>query len=316
MSNKTIDISVIIPTMNRSDDLKRTIKSLINGSKLPDEIIIIDQSSDSKTFNLIEMFQNEDHLTKFIYYQMSGEPSLTRARNKGLKLVNSNTILFSDDDVDYEFNSLDNLHNYINKSDIAMVGARDLNAQKTFNVFGVLFFRKNLFKKNKGHVTRAIFGRYPSGTIRDTVETEWCMGYCFAIKRNLLDRMKLKFDEKLLSYGYAEDLLFSAIYARKAKKMNFKSVLAADVSVRHNVSPSSRLTPFKATLQYIHHRYYINNILFSKWNVAFLIWSDFGELLRRVIKKNKPFDLIKSYYLLTRHYHNIAKGDFSYVKTK
>ena len=47
-------ISIIIPTKNRSKDLYKAIKSIINQKIKPDELIVVDQSDDSSSKNLIE----------------------------------------------------------------------------------------------------------------------------------------------------------------------------------------------------------------------------------------------------------------------
>lgn len=39
-----LSISIVIPTMNRLESLKRTISHIVSGNVLPQEIIIVDQT--------------------------------------------------------------------------------------------------------------------------------------------------------------------------------------------------------------------------------------------------------------------------------
>ena len=83
-------ISIIIPTINRYDDLDNTIKDLHQQSIQDFEIIIIDQT-DSSLFKLIEQ-EKVIHLHK--KYK-----SASKARNTGLIEANSPIVLYLDDDI-------------------------------------------------------------------------------------------------------------------------------------------------------------------------------------------------------------------------
>lgn len=51
-----LSISIVIPTMNRFDSLKRTISYIAQGTKLPQEIIIVDQTQGIDTSVKIRTF--------------------------------------------------------------------------------------------------------------------------------------------------------------------------------------------------------------------------------------------------------------------
>ena len=73
-----MNISVIIPTLNRKETLKRAIQSVVMQSYTPYEIIVIDDGSDDGTKEwLKDNFPN----VKYIYQMNSGVSS---ARNKGI----------------------------------------------------------------------------------------------------------------------------------------------------------------------------------------------------------------------------------------
>lgn len=97
-------ISAIIPTIHRHQDLLNTLESLYLQTRLPDEIIIVDDniSTDVKDvvlsqFNGLDEFRKNKITLKHIHgYQTSG---LTQARNKGIESNESDIVLFLDDDV-------------------------------------------------------------------------------------------------------------------------------------------------------------------------------------------------------------------------
>jgi len=96
---KRINHVIGIPTLNRVDELNITIKSILNNSVLPDEIIVADQSDNDETYKLIKDFENESKI-KFKYLKLN-EKGLTKVRNAILSALNDNidVITFLDDDV-------------------------------------------------------------------------------------------------------------------------------------------------------------------------------------------------------------------------
>ena len=87
-----MNISVIIPTFNRKETLKRAIQSVVMQSYAPYEIIVIDDGSDDGTKEwLKDNFPN----VKYIYQMNSGVSS---ARNKGIKFARGDWIALLDSD--------------------------------------------------------------------------------------------------------------------------------------------------------------------------------------------------------------------------
>ena len=87
-----MNISVIIPTFNRKETLKRAIQSVLIQSYTPYEIIVIDDGSDDGTKEwLKDNFPN----VKYIYQMNSGVSS---ARNKGIKFARGDWIALLDSD--------------------------------------------------------------------------------------------------------------------------------------------------------------------------------------------------------------------------
>ena len=97
--------SVIIPTYNRPEDLKNCIRSILNQSVKPDEVIVIDDGN-LPEFPLLK--ECKDTGIHCIFHKKN-IPGLTASRNAGVKLSTGDIIFFLDDDVEL-------LSGYIKKS--------------------------------------------------------------------------------------------------------------------------------------------------------------------------------------------------------
>ena len=86
-----MNISVVIPTYNRYQFLKRALTSIYAQTHMPKEVIIIDDGSTDNTSQI----QNDFPHAKYIYQKNSGVSS---ARNLGIKNSTSQWIAFLDSD--------------------------------------------------------------------------------------------------------------------------------------------------------------------------------------------------------------------------
>jgi len=88
-------VSIIIPTINRYDDLENSIDYLLNQNFQDYEIIIIDQSND----NNVELITKLRSKANIHYLYHKGLNSASAARNIGIKKSSGEILLFVDDDV-------------------------------------------------------------------------------------------------------------------------------------------------------------------------------------------------------------------------
>jgi glycosyltransferase involved in cell wall biosynthesis len=92
-------ISVVIPTLNRPKHLKNAIHSILAQTRLPDEIIVVDQSDNLETEDLIT--RERSVLTKKVSlkYIFEREKSASHARNVGWRAATGQIVIFVDDDL-------------------------------------------------------------------------------------------------------------------------------------------------------------------------------------------------------------------------
>ena len=94
-------ISVIIPTFNRLDLLKRAIDSVLNQSIKPYDIIVVD---DGSTDGTSEMIQHKYKSINLIQQKNSG---VSAARNSGIKNAQGDWIALLDSDDEWKKNKLE-----------------------------------------------------------------------------------------------------------------------------------------------------------------------------------------------------------------
>lgn len=306
-----LPISVVIPTMNRVKSLQRTVDGILEKKYIPQEIVVVDQSylkdDIESTKNYINSLK-EDITIKYIY---QSKPSSTIARNTGFNQCKSDIIVFSDDDVDVNNETFINLYNLMSNEKYAMIAGIDENMYSGNSKIGYILGTKSYKKKDIGHVTKSMLGRYPNKIIGE-VETEWAMGYFFVIRKSLSEKWNIKWDENLTSYAYAEDLDYSYSYYKKAKQEGLECILSDKVKVKHLVSKEWRVQSFNSTLMYIINREYLS----YKHNMGFISriytrWTNFSQIIYRILKNQAPKDIIKAQIYCDMYRRDVKNGNLN-----
>ena len=89
-------ISVIICTRNRGDLIGATLRTVLAGTLVPDELLVVDQSDGGETQAAVEAFAADHPSVRYLATETRG---LSRARNVGLELSRGDVLAFTDDDV-------------------------------------------------------------------------------------------------------------------------------------------------------------------------------------------------------------------------
>ena len=114
-------VTLIIPTLNRSQFLKRALISVLNQTFVPEEIIVVDNGSNDKTYQMIgDSFKN----IRYIYFEDKG---VSKARNEGLKNANNELICFLDSDDEWSENYLEKMYELVKKNGLTFAPTRVYN---------------------------------------------------------------------------------------------------------------------------------------------------------------------------------------------
>lgn len=107
--DKDLKISIIIPTYNRCNSLKRILLSLktISTPKNRWEIVVVDNNSTDDTSSVVNDFKKSNNIN--ITYVFEKRLSFTVARQTGANHAKGEILVFTDDDVTVENNWLDSI---------------------------------------------------------------------------------------------------------------------------------------------------------------------------------------------------------------
>lgn len=100
MTEKSPNVSIIIPTYNRANLVGRSVKSVLDQSYKDFEIIIVDDGSSDKTEEKIRRYQKDDDRIRFIKHGTN--KGAAAARNTGIKASRGHYIAFQDSDDTWE----------------------------------------------------------------------------------------------------------------------------------------------------------------------------------------------------------------------
>lgn len=275
---------------------------------MPKQVVIVDQSQQKSDIEQNQQLINRYRPLTNIIYLYQKQPSSTEARNRALSFATEPIIIFSDDDVDVYEDTLYNISTLMADRQFAMIAGTDDNTAPSQSNIGYLLGTKSYRKRAIGHVTLSMLGRYPD-TIHGIVETQWAMGYFFAVRKCLLEQWNICWDESMSSYAYAEDLDFSFSYYKRAAKEGLKCILSNEIHVKHRVSSEYRVSSRKSTYMYIINRRYLSYKHKMGWKSRVAMdWCDFWRLIERIIKRQAPKDLLDAYLYYRKNKEKIIAG--------
>lgn len=97
---KVRGISLVVPTRNRTEDLRELLQSILDRSVLPSEVIVVDDSEEANTEDLIKyMFDQFSTKTISLIHLRGKNEGITGARNLGSMRAKGKILCFVDDDL-------------------------------------------------------------------------------------------------------------------------------------------------------------------------------------------------------------------------
>ena len=108
-----LKVSIVVPTLNEEKNISKLIKSLLNQTFLPDEIIISDAGSTDNTLNIISNFTKNNNKIKILKRKGKCRGS---GRNEGIMYANNYLLALIDSGMIPEKQWLYNLVNNLQKN--------------------------------------------------------------------------------------------------------------------------------------------------------------------------------------------------------
>ena len=282
-------LTVVIPTKNRHDDLKVAIKSILNQTKLPDQIIIIDQSDTKESLNYFKKKIPKNIDLNYVYD--NSITGLVEAKHHSLNYVDNEIVTFLEDDIKLDINYIHEIHKvFQNNSSVIACSGVITNATSSSLIY-ILFHSLThfgLFRDDRPSVYYNILNK-KNKIILSNVISGGLSSWKFSIFK------KISFDIKN-KFHMIEDLEFCYRFNKIYNKSLF---IISNAKLEHFFSPVSRDSEIK-----IIERKIFEFIIFYKKNkmeknsllpTFILLLANFIICIgKTVIRLNLNY--IKSYY--------------------
>lgn len=146
-------ISLVMPTINVTEELTLFLKSLEEQTYKNFELIVIDQNDHNKVLEIIKNFEDKFEI-KYIKSDIKG---LSLNRNKGLFVIKGEIVAFPDDDCEYDKYTLEKVINYFkNNNDKRIYSCRTLERGKDYGTGIMLDYDTELTINNIEDTVKSI----------------------------------------------------------------------------------------------------------------------------------------------------------------
>ena len=324
--------SLIIATFDRPGDLARCLESVAALRRGFDEILIVDQGDAQATARIVEDLagRRSGRLNASILAQ--AEPSLTRARNRGVAEATGDFLFFADDDTTLDEHYVESalecfarhpevvgLTGYIEYDRKAQSVPRWTCKRLLALLLLASSFRWEVMRSGANSAPFRDMGtrRFRSRHGPVSRDVAFLFGCHFACRKEVFEA-GFRFDERLIRWGFGEDVMFSY---RVWKHYGHGSLAYCPAfSLRHYSSPEASLTDGAAVRMQVIYRF-----LFwreevwggSLLNALCYLYGQLGFsllLLRRYrhAKRLALGNIVRSYAYLLAHHREIATGGIDY----
>lgn len=184
LNNTKKSIAIVIPTFNRESVLCDTIEFVLNLNPLPDEIWVIDQTSQHEPATEVYLKQAYGRGVNVINLP---EPGVCFARNLGAALSNSDIIIYIDDDV------------IINKTDFVEAHRQNYNNPDVHAVWGQMLEPNQTSSNNLGQG-----GHLPANYAGRVEKIKYLVSANHSIRRSVMLEMG-GYDEGFEGRTYANE---------------------------------------------------------------------------------------------------------------
>ena len=225
-------LTVVIPTRNRPADLTNAIKSLCSQSRLPDELIVVDQSVDDLSIRIVKSLIAPLKQIKLIYIHDSNILGLVEAKHVAVKNASGQIICFLEDDIVLEADYICQIELGFIKQP-CMIGCCGVitNPPKVGFLYKFLFkiFHRGIFEDNRISIHR----KY-SGYNNNLKQSNNLSGGASAWRREVFDNVEF---DVANGFHMFEDIDFSTRVARHFGNQLF---INPNARLAHYCSPINR----------------------------------------------------------------------------
>ena len=281
MVKKALEVSILIPTYNGKDRLKKNLPAVIEAVNQFDphhqksEIIILDDASPQSVILPVSLWLNCPESSQVKYSRSNKNLRFAKTCNRGAKLAKYPILIFLNDDVRPEIDFIAPLVKHFQDSQVFAVGCLEknlINDQVVLGGRGLVQFKRGLFIHHRAKNQKLL-------------QTDWVTGGSGAFNKKLF--LELGGFDPIFSPAYWEDLDLSY----RAKKLNYKIIFEPQAKVKHFHEQTNLQAFGSSKIQIISFR---NQLLFTWKNldspkklIEHLIWLPYHLILTSIKSKGK-----------------------------
>lgn len=285
-----LSTSIIIPTYNRPESLKKCILSILEQTVIPNEIIIIDDGNLSN----IPLKNKLSQAGIDCLYVKKDVPGLTESRNIGVKVSTGEIVFFLDDDVVLFRNYLEEIlkiYYHDERENIAGVGGLIANIpplkwyEYIQNAYYIVFLNKGI---KEGRVLKSGFCTELGITefrLKHVSSVDFLSGGVCSYRRWVFE--EFNFTDKYRENALGEDKDFSLRVSKK-----YRLLVNPLAKLFHYNSPEMRPDKRERGEKFIIGKYLTFKNLVKKrwWDWIFFYYALFGYVLLHFLMSLVLFD--------------------------
>ncbi|MCS7247257.1 MAG: glycosyltransferase [Anaerolineales bacterium] len=272
----SLSLSVILCTKDRPADLHQCIMSILNGRRLPQEIVVIDDGTlDPRPIQtLLERFSIEFH------YRRKSPPNTNASRNLAVSIAGGDILSFLDDDVVLDSNyyaSVMRTFEEDSEQQIAgITGAIKVHTHPLKRAF-LRFFGLESSQPGKVQPCGAAT-LVRAGEICRPTRVDWLSGCNMNLRRWVFK--KYRFNEQDSGYSWGDDRDFSYPIGRE-----YLLIALPEATLVHKKSPTGRASAEEMGRMEIFHlgRFFVTSLHPQKRNWIALGWAFLGIFLKNLL---------------------------------
>ncbi|MGQ9808763.1 MAG: glycosyltransferase family 2 protein [Armatimonadota bacterium] len=254
-------LTVIIPTYNRPDCVRRCLACLMAQEPRPDQIIVVDASPDTRTRDVVAEFEGVEYLRND-----SGYGHMTQSRNLGLTRAAGEVVAFLDDDAFAHPDWAKNLLSCYTDPSVGGVGGRALNRQPGEEAIGA--DRIGRFTAN-GELT-GFFAADPG----QVIEVDHLVGCNMSFRRQVLHELGgLRDDYPGTELREETDICF------RVRKQGYRLLFTPYAIVDHIGAPQGKGQRFDLRYAYYGQRNHLVLLLRNFGPLTPIVWRYLGRSL-------------------------------------
>ncbi|MFO7947234.1 MAG: glycosyltransferase family 2 protein, partial [Armatimonadota bacterium] len=118
--------TVLIPSYKRGPALLHSLAGVINGERVPDQVVVVLRDTDEESQELVQNWLDECSCPDVFDIPQVSEPGQIAAINRGLEVASGDIVAFTDDDAVPRSQWLKCLVSHYEDPDVGGVGGRDV----------------------------------------------------------------------------------------------------------------------------------------------------------------------------------------------